>query len=552
MGHGSSRIAFLLTIGLVCGWGVFQMAELSFNVPWMDEAVYTVAGLDHEWFKWIGGLIYPPVAGLGAWGAMFLGLEPIVGARFMSVLFGMGTAILIDRIAGLLAPYLTRDESTASWLPPMAVLLFSLSGSLLFIGRYAAYDGMCYFFVALSFYSFLRGILRKERLSLHVAALAVVASFATKYITAIYGMFPLPAVLSVTMWVVYKRRRKNDALWPSIWGDEDARRLVKHFVLPLMLLGGTFLLLFWDFVQEGRSQVLNGVLPFGFQGGASEILVTSVKILLPVLPLAVVGVFVSRKRQVAALLATLAMVPVIYHLYFGHVTSIGKVLALSYLPGLLLLAAAPLAWMAARMASAGRWERLGLAVLLTVVVVSTSFHAAAFLHRYQGWRNTRRSFESMRSFVRPTDRVLSYHIKYTAALMLRLPASQVDERWDGNHLERVRQGAYDSILLTNEQRRNDVKQENGERSDQFIVLKEALRSGHYEVAFWEFPNLPDNPVYYGKADTAATRKLNQEPTPEELDFARNDPLIRQYFGGQDKPPPARDIAQGVFVLRKRP
>jgi hypothetical protein len=436
-GHGFSRLTFLLTIGLVCGWGVFQVTRLSFNVPWMDEAVYTVGGLDHEWFKWIGGLIYPPVAGLGAWGAMFLGLEPFVGPRFMSVLFGMGTAILIDRIAGLLAPFLTRDRRSAGWLPPMAVLLFSLSGSLLFIGRYAAYDGMCYFFVALSFYSFLRGILRKEPLALNVAALAVVASFATKYITAIYGMFPLPAVLFLTMQVVYKRRGKDDTLW----GDGDARRLVKHFVLPLVLLGGMFLLLFWDFVQEGRSQVLYGVLPFGFQAGASEILVTSVKILLPVLPLAMIGVFVSRSKQVAALLATLAMVPVIYHLYFGHVASIGKVLALSYIPSLLLLAAAPLAWLAARIASARRWERLGLTALLAVVVVSTSFHAAAFLNRYQGWRNTRRSFESMRSFVRPTDRVLSYHIKFTAALMLRLPLNQVDERWDGDHLNRVRRGA---------------------------------------------------------------------------------------------------------------
>lgn len=550
-GHRPTWFAFLLTMGLIVGWGALQVSQLAFNVPWMDEAVYTIGGLEHKWFKWIGGLIYPPVAGLGARAAMAFGLEPILGARFTSILFGMGIAVVLYGIARLLAPYLTKDLPTAGWLPPMAVLLFTLSGSPLFVCRYAAYDAMCYFFLTLAFYFFIRGVLRKEWFSLQLAALATVASFATKYITAIYGMFPFPVAVFLTFGVVNKSKARNRALGLSAWLDEDACRLLNHFVLPLVLFGGTFLFLFWDYVQEGRSQVLHGVLPFGFESGTAEIVIITLKILSPTLPLAVIGAFVCRRKDVAALLASVAVVPVGYHLYYGHVASIGKTLALSLVPGLLLLAAAPLAWLADRMVSARRWKRLGLALLLALIVASTGFHATSFLRSYQSWRDTRRSFEVMRSFVRPTDRVLSFHIKYTAALMLLLPLDQVDERWDGNHLERVRHGTYDSIILTNEQRRNDVQQNDGERSDQFIVLREALQSGHYEMAFWELPNLPNNPAYYGKATTTSTQNLSLAPTPEELDFAANDPRIRTYFKARGTPPAAEDIVQGVFVLRKR-
>ena len=217
---------------------VIRVYNLSYNSPFLDEAIYLVLGkevLGGHWqeaapFSWVGGmpLFYPPLSAI-------FGNFGIIGARVLNVLLGTLSVYLMYEFAKSLI--LSGKEKTNEVIGLVSASFLGVLAIPIYLSRLAIYD-MLSFTLFLSGLVFLQKALliqRPEAMQrenrLFLAAAAFFFSFLAKYVTLIF--FPL-----VLVWALYHSKKL---------GKTAISAFLSYFAAPLVI--ATTVYIVWNFSE---------------------------------------------------------------------------------------------------------------------------------------------------------------------------------------------------------------------------------------------------------------------------------------------------------------
>lgn len=371
--------ATILVVGIAL---LIRLANLSFNAPFIDEALYIVLGkkiiLSHDIgsdpFSWISGMpyLYPSLAGLSY---MIGGL---VGARLFSAVLGItsvwflyrvglqlfvGKSVSVyGRIAALLGGFFLAIEPIHGWLSRMAMmdmLAFALFLGGLLLTIETAHDN--------------------NKLKAYLAGILFFLGFLAKYSVAL--MLPV-----VSVWIVYRFTRHS-----------RQRALLYTLVIVSALVGAYGV---WKF--DKLASFLN-TQTFTEDTAASLITISSTIFkytwvwLLP----GAIGLWhlMKQNRELGILLSGIVLVPVVVHLLTLNGPTLVQNLIFS-VAGLCLFAGLGFA------AVISRSRKIGIAVTAIFILFAlfNSTHKRSDLEHL--WPNYDLVTDYLVEVVEPDDRIL--------------------------------------------------------------------------------------------------------------------------------------------------
>lgn len=227
---------------------IIRVANLNYNSPFLDEAIYLTLGkqvLSWQWqpedpYAWVGGnpLFYPTLS------AIFGFLGGIVGSRFLSVILGTFSVYLMYQFGRMLK--LASGSKVNEIIGLTSAAFLGILAMPVFLSRWAIYD-MLSFSLFLLGLVFLQRALNVKKADLweregkyFVVAVAFFLSFLAKYITLI--LFPI-----VLLWAFIKSKEL---------GKESLSVAIRYFMLPLIgVIGFYFFRYMDDLLHFQREQV---------------------------------------------------------------------------------------------------------------------------------------------------------------------------------------------------------------------------------------------------------------------------------------------------------
>ncbi|HTK08627.1 MAG TPA: glycosyltransferase family 39 protein [Ktedonobacteraceae bacterium] len=330
------------------------------NTAFQDEALYLLAGKEIV-LSWQGKVSY-----LEPYGSYFSGYPsfyPVIGGLLAS-LGGLEAARLFSLLCMLIVTicvYFVTIEFFDRKSALIAAFFFACEGSVLFVGRLATYDSLCFCLLALAMMLCLRASKAVSARSLLGLGPLLVLAVAAKYA----GLLFIPSVLALLAW------------WS--WQHKGSEEMI---VRPAL---GIFSLVVVGFIayQSLDQQVLTG-LSFTTTNRSSFIGTPPLQVLQHILTmegiffaLTVLGLCFCGKQRLPGgliLLSSALLVP-FYHTYKGEMVSLDKHLAFS------MFFLAPLAGFAIVSLVALCWKRLvalawGVALALCLLALPLGMQQA--------------------------------------------------------------------------------------------------------------------------------------------------------------------------------
>ena len=373
--RGRANLPLLAVLAAALG---LRLCNLDFNGPFIDESFHAIAGLYGNARFLTGDVhLYPQIS---HWVHEFAGL---IGARALSAVFGTLTVACVYGLAKVTATRLVRaGECRAVGL--FAALVMALSAPALFISQFANYYALSVLLFALGLWLSLRGVERDDSISLALGAVALVASFATRFLLLGY----LPVALL--------------AVWAQASGRATRSTNLRVFWI-------VFAVAFGGYVGFHHAHIL-AAIGHAQQSGTSLdrvpslrlrglIVIEGVSRMLPAALLAGVGlafhaVRVARAAAPArrAALWTLAWLAIgfvwmtLYHVTFAHDLTMESNLAVSMVFGAVLAGLGAEALAAAMRGRIRRGVAIGLGV---VAIAAATVHAVSIVAEDQTWPDWR-------------------------------------------------------------------------------------------------------------------------------------------------------------------
>jgi hypothetical protein len=190
---------------------VLRVVNLDYNGPFIDESFHSIV-IAYGNVGYLTGevFLYPLVS------HTVHALSGLVGARFLSAVFGTLTVGCVYKLAEIVARRIvpTGEEAIVAFA---AALVFGVSSPALFTSQFANYYAMSFLLFGLGLWSTAHGLERNRPAWLALGAVILVASYATRYL--LLGYLPL-ALLYV---VIHGR------------GARERRPVTRAFWLPLAL-----------------------------------------------------------------------------------------------------------------------------------------------------------------------------------------------------------------------------------------------------------------------------------------------------------------------------
>ncbi|MFH1395204.1 MAG: hypothetical protein ABIH09_03520, partial [Candidatus Omnitrophota bacterium] len=499
---------------------IIRVWNLNYNVFWMDEGAFVLAGFLRIFNYWTSGMLFTPVVGESTRVAMKFGFNIVSAARFPNVIFGTAIVYLVFKLAQIFTDKLTNDQKVKEWIPIFAALITAISPGAWFISRYAVYDAMSYLLFGIGLLPFFKGVHEDKQAYLWLASVLITLSFATKYVILIY--YPMLIIYTAAFYY------KPSLITPQKPGfvakikaviktrTKDVCRAV--FIEAFSRIGWPLLGMTGFYTYKYRYLVIKGILYSAF-GTASYFPATTLQLLrlalvqlTPViLLLALIGYIKAKDKRTAGLLGLFAAVPLIYHVLSQHRLSINKLFSMSTITGLAILAAVPLAmmtvWMIKKINESESWKKkifwgtsipaIICAMMMTVFGTS-KYH---LVNEFQNWRNTREAQTFIANKATKHWMILAFENKWPFAAILygKIPFENFHEQWDPLWEQHVRNGTYDAIFLDNKNRDKHLK-----------ALEIALTSGKYWIAKMDVPRSPEGrPIYYPQFETYSASSWEQ-------------------------------------------
>ena len=263
------------------------------DTAFQDEGAYLWAG-HLEWSHWLHGTAIPPFpayysgapAIYPALGALADHLAGLTGARVLSLIFMLGTTVLLYLVAKGLACLRAAFFAGA---------LFAVAAPTVFIGAFATFDALATFLVAAAMAVIIRAGSRRDAARFMIAAAVLLAlANATAYATGLYD----PVVIALAIVTGFPRPGGRLAV---------GRGLIVLAIMAVLVTGG--LLLGGDAYLHGIDQTT--LLRAGGTDGAVSVLRSAWSWAGIIVVIAWIGVAVSFITKEAApriwLLAVLAV-----------------------------------------------------------------------------------------------------------------------------------------------------------------------------------------------------------------------------------------------------
>ena len=504
--------------------------NLDYNVLWMDEGSYINAGLIGEFPTWVSGLLYLPVVGTFVKLGMHLGFDIAVSARFLNVIFGTAIIAITYKLAGMFKDKLTKNKTVANLIPIFTALIVTLSPGPWFISRYATYDAMAYMLFGLGLLSFFKGLDKKKTSYLWVASGLFVVAFATKYVVLIYyPILTLYAVFSLYDKMVDKSKIvgikiKIRTFFSAVWSS------IPKFILPLVGMTALVVGLFSKNVKDGITATPGQWFP----ASTLEVLSMSGQMLVPAIVIAaLIGLFISKDKRTGIWLAIFSSIPVMFHIYSQHSLSMHKLVSLSSITGLAVLAAIPLAIVASKVKTVRTLKMKALFALIPIVFMYfvMSFSYSRITNNYQDWRNTEAAQTYIEEVIQKDSKILSFELNWTLRARFHgmILDGNVDEQWSKGWEDKVKNGDYDIIFLNGKNRIKHLK-----------ALELALLTGKFRIAYIEVPTRETNDeLYYD----AGNRRI---VSPEEMEIVKR---LDEYYPSDDENT-VEERTYATYVLAK--
>ncbi len=301
---------YFIGTAAVAGGILLRFWNLNYLGPWMDEAMYILAGKNMGNpalnYGWISGwkYLYPAVTYFG-----YDLAGSVVGSRIVNGLLGLGTAFFAFLFSRkVISEIFSADNAKTNDARALASLVVLMaSGPLMIISRLATYDGLAFFFFAVSVYLIQNNSKSKNPSAfLFLGAIAFVLAFLSKYFLVIFTPFILTYALIQT---------------------KDRTRWTKYFLLPFLFPLAVFFAFFGNDFAAGLQYAAkqNKLQSWGVWGITRETAINGgVPFLLSILGLLRVP---KEKRMLAFWPIGGAMLVYVYHVLDLHVQGLPKVLS---------------------------------------------------------------------------------------------------------------------------------------------------------------------------------------------------------------------------------
>jgi len=397
----------LLFFGVFMASFLLLITNLNYNTAFNDEAIYIVVGrmglYTSDWFsyganQWMAGLpyIYPTLTTLA------YETTGLLGARFLNVIFGLMLIEEVFRFTRLLRIF---DDTTNHLAAVIAAFLVGFSAIVMYVSRLATYDILSFLLLLTGVNSFIKAGSFANGKYYFISFFCLFFAFLTKIIVGIY--FPVLFVLSL---LILRKRP-----------PEHKRVAMTYFYAPFLigtLLYGYFhLQSFLTFVQthkdEGKSENLGELVRL--------IAYVAGPLLVAAIPSSVLLALRGKKREMIALLALAAVIPV-FHIALNRLATLDKHLTLTvvflsplagYGVSLFLRSVMPkLVNAKAIRHIPGRMGAIGLRLTLVIAVCTVGLlyviRSLAVRNDFEnGWKNTEDLQEYLYQNVKPNDKVLT-------------------------------------------------------------------------------------------------------------------------------------------------
>ncbi len=323
------------------------------NTAYQDEALYLFAGRQYFDYYFRGG---PPPTEFYA--TYFSGLPQIYPllAGALDVFGGLEAARFLNLASMLIATISVYFVAKSLFGRPSAVAaaaLFSIQGSVLFLGRLATYDALSIAFVGLATLLCLRASTSRTPLPALALGVMLMAAAATKYVGLLFAPSIL-AILAIRTWQYHGRR-------------QAIQRTGLAICTMVALVGGLLavdpsLLAGLAFTTTQRVAFLSLSRP--------ELFVRAVLLCGPLVVLGAIGLLINRTTSLllALVLFGSSLLPSAYHIYSTEAVSMEKHVAFG------MLFAAPLAGNAlARLMAEQRGRFIGMRWLAGLAICVVLF-----------------------------------------------------------------------------------------------------------------------------------------------------------------------------------
>lgn len=358
------------------------------NTAFQDEALYLYAG--RQYFDFLRG--GPPViepygqyfAGLPYFHPMIAGMLDIVGGLEAARLFSLVFMLLCTFCIFLLTRRLFDRESAL-----VAAALFSVQGTVLYLGHFATFDAMCVSLLSVVTLLAFTGPNRRPVTAGFLAGLILAVAVAAKFAALLF----MPSVAAILGWQMLRAR----GWWAALISSSLCALLaISGLAIPALLDNDVMVGL--THTTTERVAILAATRP--------ELLIRAGTLAGGLGALALIGLSMAwRQRLVVSLIlfGSTLLAPA-YHIYKLEMVSLQKHVVFS------LLFAAPLAGFAvARLSNRARGafanRRWVLALAVCLLTFSIGMQQARTL--FNEWPNIDPLLQTLLTQVRPSGRVLA-------------------------------------------------------------------------------------------------------------------------------------------------
>ncbi|MCH7951813.1 glycosyltransferase family 39 protein [Patescibacteria group bacterium] len=184
-----------------------RVQNLSYNSPFIDEAIYVVLGqkvLNGTWqaenpFAWVGGmpLFYP------SFSALSYRVSGILGPRFLNVLLGSASVLLFSIAVSQLRLFGKTRFNQAVGL--LSALFLGISSVSIWLSRLAIYDMLSFFLLILGIVFLQRATYEKQENLYLLASGSFGLSFLAKYT----ALMIIPSLLGLTLLYILRFQKKQ-------------------------------------------------------------------------------------------------------------------------------------------------------------------------------------------------------------------------------------------------------------------------------------------------------------------------------------------------------
>ncbi|MFA6250132.1 MAG: glycosyltransferase family 39 protein [Candidatus Shapirobacteria bacterium] len=300
---GSFLLPVILLFALIA-----RLANLNYNSPFNDEAIYSVVGklalYQGDWWSynaksWMGGhpYIYPTLSAAATIG------QSMVGPRLLNVVFGVLSIEMVYVLTKNLAVWQKLPYPNLAAL--ISALIIAFSSVSLYISRLATYDTPSYYFLLLSLVFLVQALPANSGKNYFLAAILLLLSFFTKIIVVIY----IPFIILFSF-LAAKKSKKTFNLY------------LRYYLAPIILgFAGYFLvnisaILTFTSNQATRAPESSArILSYFFQLSAYHWIFWSISSL---------GFFIVKKTKLWALLTALSFLVLLFHLGTNRLATLDK------------------------------------------------------------------------------------------------------------------------------------------------------------------------------------------------------------------------------------